>query len=225
MLLDWSEVWALFIPIIALARNKKQPPFLYPVIAYIFIALYLNIIADVIWKYQNLLHFPIWFRTNTYVYHVNSIVRFFLFSLFFIKLNQPFLYWIKRIIPIIFLGFVIINFNYFDKFVNYWWADGYVNSKLSNHLLAVEASFLLFYCLQYYLFRLQEDHEEIKKPPHFWIVTGLCIFVVASFPIDLFYDKLVEEHSVFATVIWKVPNISLIIFCILIAKAFSTSKN
>ena len=225
IMMDWIEVWSLFIPIIALAKRKKQPSALSPVIIYIFIALYFNIITDIIFQFQSTINFPDWFKTNTYMYHLNSVVRFFLFSAFFIKLNQPFLYWTKRIIPLLFIGFVIINFVFFEKFINYKFYDGYVHSKLSHHLLTVEAALLLIYCLQYYLFRLQEDHHELKKPADFWIVTGLFIFVIASFPIYLFYGKLVSDYTNFAVVIWKVNDVCFIIFCTLIAKGFYTSKH
>ena len=97
-ILDWSEVWALFIPLIVLFVKKKQPAFLKPVIIYLFIALPLNLFADIIWKFQVVHHFPHWLKTNTYVYNFHSIVRFLLFSIFFIKLHQPFLVRIKKII-------------------------------------------------------------------------------------------------------------------------------
>ena len=222
VLKDWMEVWALFIPIIFLCFRKKQPHTLKPVIAYVFIALYLNYLIDVVFQFQDICNFPIWFRTNTYIYHINSIVRFFIFAYFFIKLDQPFLYWIKRIIPVLYLGFVIINFNFHEKFINYWFEDGYVKSDMSNLLLSVEAALLLIYCLQYYIYRMLEDRTETQKPPDFWIVTGLSVYVAISFPIYLYYDRLKVDYIYFAINIWKVHNVSFIIFCIFMAKAFNT---
>ena len=221
---NWTEVWALFIPIIALARNKKQPASMQPVILYIFIALFINYVADVM-HFRKYFHFPDWFSTNTYLYQAHSIIRLLLFSIFFIRLDQPFLQNLKRVIPFFFIVFVLIDFSFFEHFINYRRENGHFKSDLSNHLLAVEAALLLVYCLLYYLYRLQEESHEVQKPADFWIVTGLCIFIVPCLPIYLFYDKLILQDKGFATYIWKVPDLCYLIFCILIAKAFTVTKN
>lgn len=195
-----------------------------PVIIYTFAALYLNYLTNLI-NFRKELNFPDYFHTNTYFYHIHSIVRFTLFSIFFIRLDQAFLYYLKRILPVFFFLFVIANFNFFEHIINYHRVGNLVKSKLSNNLLAVEAILLLIYCLQYYLFRMQEDHDEIKKPPDFWVVTGLCIFIVPCIPIYLFYDKLLEQYNEFSRYIWKVPDLCYLIFCIMIAKAFASSKH
>lgn len=223
--INFSEVWSLFIPIIALYRNRKQPAYLKPVIYYIFIALVINFLGDIMYFAEEL-KFPIWFQTNTYLYQIHSIIRLLLFSIFFIRLKQPFLVNLKKAIPILFIVFVIINFRYSDQFFNYYYDNvkHFVQSKLSNHLLAVEAVLLLLYCLIYYLFRLQDEHEEKRKPAHFWVVTGLCIFIVPCIPIYIFYDNVLKVDVHFAMYIWKVIDICYLIFCIMIAKAFSSSK-
>ena len=224
-LINFMEVWSLFIPLIALYFNKKQPAYLQPVIIYLFLALYINFLGDIMY-FQDELHFPNWFRTNTYLYHIHSIVRLLLFSILFIRLKQPFLVNLKKTIPIVFIAFVIINFNFSEHFFNYKYNDTYhyVDSKLSGHLLAVEAVLLLLYCLIYYLFRLQEDRTDVRKPAHFWVVTGLCIFVIPCIPVYLFYESLIKLDIRFTRYIWKVPNICYLIFCIMIAKAFLVSK-
>ena len=209
----------LLIPIISLYLNKKQPHYLKPIIIYVFAALYLNFLADLVY-YAKPLHFPDWFQTNLFLYHFHSIIRFFLFSLFFIRLNQPFLLTVKKILPFLFLGFVIINFLFAEKLVNL----NIKTVKLSHHLLTVEASLLLVYCLMYYLFRLQDEREERKKPSHFWIVTGLCIFIVPCIPVYIFYGDAVEKDVWFASYIWKLINVCYLILCIMIAKAFAHSK-
>lgn len=222
---DWAEVWALFIPLIVLFRNKRQPGFLFPVVIYVFISLYLNYLIDVSWKGKHVFPFPDWFQVNTYYYNALSIIRFFLLSWFFIKLDQPFLRTVKKIVPILFLIFVVVNFSFFEKFVNYWYnANGKLSSTLSSKLLSAEAIGMLFYCIQYYFYKLQEDKEELKKPADFWIVTGLSIFYVSNFLIFLFYERLLQDSQPFVIYIWYIPNITFIILCIFIAKAFSLSK-
>ena len=218
-ILNFSECWMFLIPIISLHFNKQQPEYLQPVIIYVFVAFYLNFLTDLIY-YSDNLHFPRWFSSNIFLYHFHSIIRFCLFSVFFIRLKQPFLKGIKKLIPILFLAFVSVNFTTAEKLVNL----NFDTARLSHHLLAVEASFLLAYCLLYYLFRLQEDQQEKKKPSHFWVVTGLCIFVVPCIPVYIFYGKAVENDIWFAMYIWKFINLCYLILCIMIAKAFAQSK-
>ncbi len=215
--LGWSEVWALFIPLFALVLKRKQPLYLKPVIIYILLALVLNLFQDIIANLKFTLHFPHWLQTNNYVYNFHSVARLFLFSLFFIILRQPFLQKVKKIVPIIFSLFVIINFTFFEDFFNF--------NMLSSRLLSLEAVLLLFYCLQYYLYKLLEENEGVEREPDFWVVTGLTIYVSVSFIIFLFQNTLVKQLQPFAITIWKVHDIVYIIFCFFLAKAFIMSKN
>src|SRR5436190_16697239 len=113
---DWLEVWALFIPLIVFFKHRKQPSYVTSIIFYLFLALFLNSFIDIIWKFHKKYHFPEWLTGNNYLYNINSIIRLLCFSVFFIKLNQPFLVTVKRSLPFIFIGFVIINFTFFQDF-------------------------------------------------------------------------------------------------------------
>ena len=216
-ILGWSEVWALLIPLLILFVNKEQPRYLKPIIIYIYVAFVLNLFQDIIANLKFTLHFPHWLQTNNYVYNLHSVIRFSLFCFFFINLRQPFLETVKKLIPTVFFLFVIINFTFFEDFFNFY--------LLSSRLLSIEAAFLLFYCLQYYLYKLLDDQEEAKRPADFWAVTGLTIYVSISFFIFLFQNTLVKQLQHFAITIWKVHDIAYIILCIFLAKAFATTKN
>ena len=78
--------------------------------------------------------------------------------------------------------------------------------------------------MQYYLFRLKDEQASFAKMPDFWVVTGLSIFVVISFPIYLFYDRLLNEELKFVIDIWEVQKAAFLIFCLFIAKAFYTNE-
>ena len=202
---DWLEVWALLIPLTILFFKRKQPAFNKPVIAYLWVALVLNVASDSLWKLRTEL--SITFQSNNYIYNLHSIIRFFLLSTFFIKLNQPFLPKTKRIIQLVFLIFVIVNFAFFQNFFDYW--------NLSSRLLSIEAAFLLFYCLQYYIYKMKEDEESKKKHPDFWIVTGLGIYVTINFFIFLLYNELSTRLLYFAIDLWNIHNITyLILTCL-----------
>lgn len=210
--LDWSEVWALFIPITLLAV-KQQPAKLKLVVVYVWAALIINLAIDLVWKFRTQL--PAAYNSNNFLYNLHSIVRFYLFSAFFIHLRQPFLIALKKIVLIGFTLFIIINFTFFENFFDYW--------KFSSRLLSIEAALLLFYVLQYYLFKINDNIGTKITNSVFWIVTGLGIFVALNFFIFLLYNELTLRFQSFAISLWSAHNISYIIFNLFLAKGFYES--
>jgi len=210
--LDWSEVWALLIPITILML-KKQPAKLTLVVSYVWAALIINLAIDLVWKFRILL--PAAYNSNNFLYNLHSVVRFYLFSAFFIHLHQPFLVIVKKIVLIGFTLFIIVNFTFFENFFDYW--------KFSSRLLSIEAALLLFYVLQYYLFKINDNVGTKITNNAFWIVTGLGIFVALNFFIFLLYNELTARFQSFAISLWSVHNISYIIFNLFLAKGFYES--
>ncbi len=115
LILDWSEVWALFIPLTILLIKPKQPFSSKPVIYYVLLAIILNICIDAIWK-QPSLKIKLPTNNNNPIYNIHSIVRFFLFSWFFIKLDQPFLSSTKKNYSILLLNICIDQFFFLRRF-------------------------------------------------------------------------------------------------------------
>jgi hypothetical protein len=215
LVLDWSEVWALLMPLAILTYFGKQPRQYRPIAAYVWIALIINMGIDLTWKLRNVL--PPNLNSNNYLYNLHSVVRFYLFYLFFIRLKQPFLTTIKKVVPFLFLLFLILNFSFFEKFFDYW--------KLSSRLLALEAGLLLFYCLQYYLYKVKEEDEILgSNQPDFWIVTGLGIYVAINFFIFLLYNEITLLSTQFAVQLWNVHNVSYIIFNVFITRGLYESR-
>jgi hypothetical protein len=216
---DWSEVWALLIPLFFLYGQRNIPPFLKPIRTYVVIALLINVCAIGIQKYKDVWGSQLgdFFYSNNFLYNIHSVLRLLLFSWFFILLNQRFMYRIKAIIPLGFMTFVTINFFFYENFFNRY--------NLSSRLLATEAALLLFYCLQYYIFLILEDKgKPFVKQPGVWIVIGLTFYVAANFFIFLFYDYLTKNDTEFAIDIWDVHNITYIFLCLCIALTFK-NKN
>ncbi|MEO3407749.1 hypothetical protein AAFN85_27775 [Mucilaginibacter sp. CAU 1740] len=211
---DWSEVWALLIPLTILVLKKKQPFFSKPVVVYIWVALAINITVDTVWKLKLVLPRP--YNTNNYLYNVHSVIRLLLFSVFFIRLKQPFLSRAKKIAPFAFLAFVLINFSFFQDFFDY--------GQLSSRLLSLEAVIMMFYCMQYYLYKITEDEEPGKKQPDFWIVTGLGIYYTINFFIFLLYNQLTFRLHNFAISLWNIHNFTYTVLCIFIAKGLYESN-
>lgn len=213
IILDLSEVWALLIPLVVLAFNRKQPSVLKPVIVYLFLALVLNIISDGIMLYNAGKELNEMLSNNPY-YNLHSIIRFACFCIFFLKLEQSYFTNVKRLIPALWLFFFIINFTFIEN-------TGLFNfMHLSGNLLSAEAYFLLVYCMMYYLSQLRDDVVTLRSEKVFWVITGLAIYVVINFFVFLFYIPMLDENIDLATSMWDIHNIAYIILCILIAKAF-----
>lgn len=219
IIFDWSEVWALLIPLIILLIRKPEKNWLTPVKWYLVAALVLNVSIDIVWYINkfNLYGSVKGHRWNNNVfYNLHSIIRLLLFACFFILLRQRFMHRIKIIIPFAFLLFVLINFIFYENF----YPRG-SNEGLSSRLLATEAALLLFYCLQYFIFLMIEDKPvSLSRQPGFWVVTGLSIYVSVNFFIFLFFTYLFTATREFAVTIWDVHNIVFIILCIFIGRQF-----
>ena len=215
IIIDWAEVWPLLIPLPFLLRARNIPSYLVPVRIYVWVALLINTVATLIWKRLELHlgEFPHFWKSNNWLYNLHSVIRMMLFSWFFIRLNQRFLHRVKAALPLIFLAFVTVNFIFFENFLDF--------NSFSNRLLAIEAAFLLFYCLQYFIYLTIEDRTvKLSAQPGFWVVLGLTFFVAASFFIYLFYIYLTQQDLDFAVDIWDVHNFVFIFLCICIAIAF-----
>lgn len=209
-LLDWSEVWALLLPVCILLIKRKQPAFLKPIIIYIWLALIINIIIDVIMVYKAYL--PGWLQSNNPLYNIHSVVRFICFSLFFIKLRATSYVQLKKFLAVVFVIFFVINFIFFENFLN--------AASFSGNLLATESYLLLIYGMLYYLSELRHNSTALSDGADFWVVTGLCIYVVINFFVFLFYGPMLNVNEKLAENMWNVHNIAFIIFCIFITKSF-----
>ena len=183
--LDWSEVWALLIPLVVLLFKRGRPNFLKPVVIYVWLALAINIIIDLIVFYKA--YFPDWLQSNNPFYNIHAVVRFACFSIFFIQLPHTSFNRFKRILALLGVLFIIINFSFFDNFFN--------PDYFSGNLLTVESYLLLIYCMQYYLSELRSDSKSIFGGADFWVVTGLGIYVVINFFVFLFYLPMIYRKS------------------------------
>ena len=210
LVFDWSEVWAILIPLFVLAFHRRQPIFLRPVIYYLWIALFLNLTGDIIADFQKYL--PGWLHGNDPIYNIHSIIRLTCFGLFFYLVGNYFRKRIDIIIVTVALIFIFINFAFYENFFD--------EQHLSGNLLAIEAFVLLIYCMRYYLTRLKMETVGFAGRKDFWVVTGLSVYVVINFFVFLFYVPLLTENPDLADRMWSIHNLAYITMCIFIAKAF-----
>ncbi|HEV8271767.1 MAG TPA: hypothetical protein VGQ04_10720 [Chitinophagaceae bacterium] len=215
-ILDWSEVWALLIPLAVLLFQRPQSATLKPIIIYLWIAFILNLGIDIIMvlRDHNLswvqTHFPEWLKTNNPLYNIHSVARFTCFSIYFIQLQHTSFVKFRKLLAVSSVIFIIINFSIFENFFN--------PRSFSGNLLATEAYLLLVYCMLYYLSELKDDSKNLFNGPDFWVVTGLSIYVVINFFVFLFYLPMIDVDQDLAINIWNVHNIAFIIFCLFITK-------
>jgi len=208
--LDWSEVWALMIPLAILLFRRQQPAGLKPIIVYVWLAFFINVAIDVIMAIN--IYVPGANLSNNPLYNLHSVTRFFCFSMYFMKLPHTAFIKFRKLLAVISATFLVINFSFFENFFNF--------DSLSGNLLAAEAYLLLVYCMLFYLSELRDDSKNLFNGPDFWVVTGLCIYVVINFFVFLFYLPMIDVNVDLAVNIWNVHNIAFIIFCLFITKAF-----
>ncbi len=209
-ILDWSEVWALIIPLSVFLFRRQQDPSLKPVIVYVWIGFLINVVIDFIMIIN--LYITKDFISNNFLYNIHSVVRFACFSFYFIKFQPGSFRQFKKILAIASALFLVFNFAFYEKFFNYY--------SFSGNLLALEAYLLLVYCMLFYITELKSEDDNLFNTPHFWITTGLCIYVVINFFVFLFYLPMLNVDENLAINIWHVHNIAFIIFCLFIAKSF-----
>ncbi len=213
-ILDWSEFWALLIPVSVILFKRKFPPVMKPVVIYCILFLFVNFAQTYIWKKGLVFAYSSVPGDNIIFYNAHSIIRFFLFSWFFYKLRPRTFLTIKKVIPVIYLLFIIINYFLFQKFLDF--------GALA---LGMEVAFLLCFCLLYYWSIYEDDSLSVsERSPEFYIVTGLSIYVVINFPLFLWYNVLSEKFEGLAVDLWSVHNISYVIFCIFMGIGLYKSK-
>jgi hypothetical protein len=206
---DWTEAWAPLIPIAAwllLPAAKKN--FATPTQWYFFIALVINIIIDVSWKFKHQLGG--WAQDNNVFYNIQSLIRALLFLAFFYRIQSGLFKTATRWIAILYLVFVVANYIWLEPIETY-----------ASKGASAEALALLVACLLY-LFKILSDDEipRISQDPYFWITIGLLLYVTTNFAIFLGYASLMITAAEFAVVIWDIHNAFYLLFCILAAKAY-----
>ena len=127
--LDWSEIWALLIPLLVLLFRRKPPRLLKPVVVYLWLALGINFVIDMIWVFKE--YFPGWLQSNNPFYNLHAVARFACFSIFFMLLPQPSYTYLKKMLLAGSVIFILVNFIFLENFFNI--------DHLSGNLLASDA--------------------------------------------------------------------------------------
>ncbi|TAD86870.1 MAG: hypothetical protein EAY75_07005 [Bacteroidetes bacterium] len=206
---DWSEFWALLIPIGVLALRRQQPLMLRPVLVYLWCALVINLVCDIIG--DNIHQLPTWAASNTPLYNLHSVLRYGCFTWFFLKIGSTTYPRLQKVLVMIYVVLMAVNFLFVEHFFD--------TSRISSNAMTTEAFMLLANCMLYYFGLLNQNDSNYLTRKDFWVVTGLAVFVVVNFFVFLFYEPLVLQEPDLAEWMWNVHNLAYIIFCIFMAKA------
>ncbi|MBK7560212.1 MAG: hypothetical protein IPI68_01515 [Chitinophagaceae bacterium] len=218
-LLDWSEVWALLIPLIIIAICNPKEKHIRILRGYVLIGFILNFSATFMLEYYDLV--PTWMYVNNMVnnnlpYNIHSIIRVLFFSWYIIIIIGQFRFsGILKLILAAYMVLVLINFIFIES-----------PFFLSTHLFAAESIVLLIMCLSYFFRSIQdESHTNWLKHPSFLVCAGICLYEVITFFIFLFFYPLSQKDPEFFVVTMRIYNITFVLLCILLALAFYKSKN
>ena len=211
---NWSEVWALLIPLAVLLYHKPKGKWITPLVWYILMGLILNILIDFYW-YVNMYGWfgsgPDHYWNNNIFYKLHSIARVIFFSWFFATQGKGFKL-ITKVIPVIFLLSTLIFFTS-------------LKDALFSYFMATEAGLLLIYCLWYTNIFIKEERPSYSSMhPPLWVVGGLTLYTAVNFFLFLFYDYLIKNFRKYSVDIWDIHNILFIALCICIAIAFKNES-
>jgi len=205
-LIDWSEVWALLIPLTILVIRKPQYAWKKPIIIYLITALAINFTIDFL--YHPFIEYKL-LQSNYIFYNINSILRLVFFTWFFNYLHPRFRK-LNKVVPYLYMLVVILNFIFLESLLDF-----------SSKTMALEAAIGLIYCLIWFYLKVNDDDERwLFSYSHVWVVTGISLYSAITFFLFLFYKIIINSGDIFAYYIWDVHNISFAIMCFLIAVAF-----
>jgi hypothetical protein len=219
ILRDWSEVWALLIPLSVIAVTKPKEKHIRLLVWYVILGFILNFTAIFMLEYYYLI--PSWMYINNMVnnnllYNIHSIIRVLFFSWYIITIRQYLFPILLKTLLTSYLVFVLINFIFNES-----------PFFLSTRLFAAESIVLLIMCLFYFFSSIQDESQtNWLKHPSFLICAGISLYEVITFFIFLFFYPLSQKDQAFFLVTMRIYNITFVLLCILLALAFyQTKKN
>lgn len=211
-IINWSEAWALLIPLTVIIIYRPGELGTKPLILYVFAAFVLNTIATIMVQFY--FSMPAWLKNNNILYNVHSLMRVILFSWYITRIRQYRFPVIQKILLGTYLVFVLVNFIFLESPL-----------FISSRLFAAESIVLLSLCLLFF-FRSMQDDSEVNwlKHPAFLVCTGISLYEATSFFIFLFFYPLFKKNPEFGDLTMSIHNVMFVILCIILALALYKSK-
>jgi len=211
---DWSEVWALLIPLTIILISRSKIKGMSPVVLYVCLALVLNTISTTLYVFYESL--PSFLQNNNILYNIHSFLRVTLLGLYIYQIRKHRYIDAYKALLIVYLFFVLINFIFFETIFLF-----------STRLFSAESVVLLILCLSFFVRSMQDDSDtNWLKHPAFLICAGISFYEAVNFFIFLLFYPLANKDASFIKNLWTVHNITFVILCSMIALAlYSGYKN
>jgi len=214
---DWSEVWALLIPLLVIIIRKPGEKHIRLLAWYVILGFLLNFTATFMLEFYRLV--PAWMYidgrvNNNMPYNIHSVVRVLFFSWYIITVRSYGFSAFLKILLAAYGVFVLINFIFIEPLF-----------FLSTRLFAAESIVLLVMCLSYFFRSIQDESQtNWLKHTSFLAVAGISLYEVITFFIFLFFYPLSEKDPAFFVVTMRIYNITFVLLCILLALALNKSR-
>lgn len=210
--LDWSEVWALLIPLAILIFFRPKGMQVRWLTAYVIAGLVLNTLAIFMLEFYYLV--PDWAKVrgmanNNIFYNLHSFTRALLLSQFILSIRVIRFQHFLRALLVFYILLVIVNFTFVES-----------PFFLSTHLFTAESVLLLIMCLSYFFSAIQdESNTNWLRHPAFLVCAGTSLYEVITFFIFLFFYPLSLKDADFFTVTMRVYIAAFILFCLFLSWA------
>ena len=209
-------MWALLIPLAVIWKYKPGGKVVRPLILYVIIAFFLNLIATIMAQSASL---PGWLKNNNVLYNIHSVTRVVLFSWYVLSVRRSLFPLNLKTLLIVYLAGVIINFLFLET-----------PFYLSSRLFSAESIILLIICLFYYLRSIQDDSStNWLRHSSFLVCTGICVYEALTFFIFLFFYPLHNRDSAywdpsFAIATMRIYTVIYVLLCLLLALGLYKSR-
>lgn len=213
---DWSEVWALLLPLTVLLLYKPGGKVVRPLVLYVIIAFFLNLLATIMAQSAGL---PGWLKNNNILYNIHSVVRVVLFSWYILSVRRSLFPLNLKTLLIVYLAGVAINFIFLET-----------PFLLSSRLFSAESIILLIICLFYFLRSILDDSStNWLSHSSFLVGTGICLYEALTFFIFLFFYPLHNRNSAywdpsFAIATMRIYTVIYVLLCLLLALGLYKSR-
>lgn len=210
---EWSEGWAMFIPLLAIMVYRPKGKYVNLIITYVVLAFLVNLFAQLVVQYYY--WFPDKFSENNNIYYnLHVIVRVLILGCYIISVRPYKYHVLLKALLILFIAFTIINFSFFESPL-----------LLSIRLFAAGNITLIICCVSYFLRSILEDSTvNWLKHPSFIVCTAVCLYEAVTFFIFLFIYPLSYTDPEFGLVTLRIYQVILVLFGILLAIALYRYK-
>lgn len=210
---EWSEGWAMLIPLLAILIFRPKGRYVWLLITYILLAFAINFFAQLVLQCYYL--FPNSFSNNNNIYYnVHVVLRVLILGWYIISVRPYKYYKLHKALLFLFIVFTLINFIFFESPL-----------LLSIRLFAAGNITLIICCVSYFLRSILEDSTvNWLKHPSFIVCTAVCLYEAVTFFIFLFIYPLSYTDPEFGLVTLRIYQVILVIFGILLAIALYSYK-